>query len=795
MRLKTLRSVSAERKEKRRIYKNAVALTPIKSVEPDGIFKGSDGAYSKMIRFSNLNYSILSNKEKEDFIIQWCEIINSFMPGAAYKITIIKNKMNDSIFKNNILIDLKEDDLSFFRSCYNNMLKQKAEQTNFIKQELLLTISVSGKDIESARTFLNRSINEINVKMKSLGSTTEEIGAKERLEMMYDLYHIGDEESFDSINIEKVLKSGHHARDIIMPDIAQREGSYIKIGEKYARALYFSPVNYPTYLKDDILSELCSINKTMLISFDLLPLLMEEALKLVDSISLGLETDVSNWQRRQNQNNNFSAVLPFNFENRRKELDEYYNDLNNRNQRMYLGLVTALHFADTIEELDSDTDTLKRVAQSKLVKLVPLTYEQVDGVCTSIPFGVNRFLEGNAPKMKTFTSEGVAAHTPFSVQEISHRKGIYYGTNPTTGNMILVNRKSLQNGNGIFLGVSGSGKSFAVKKEILNIFLSTDDDIILIDPESEYSQLVRAFNGEVAVISADGKNHINALEMNAEYGEEKDPFRIKSDFVMSMCEQLMGNKAVGLREKSIIDQCMRNIFEPYIKGGYKGHNPTLVDLREELLKLNNPLADDLALQLRLFTVGSQDTFAHQTNVNVNNRLTCYDIKDLGTNMKPMGMLIIMDNILNRISQNRARGKNTWVYVDEFYLMLRQSYTAAAFEELWKRIRKYGGFCTGITQNVSDMLGNPMARNMLSNSEFLVLLNQSGNDREDLAELLNINDMQVKYISNVPNGCGLMKVGDSLIPFVDSFPRDNPLYRYMTTKLDELMEYEHGEDKI
>ncbi|NLD19147.1 MAG: TraE family protein [Clostridiales bacterium] len=791
MRLRTLKSVSAQRREKRKIYKNAEILTPVKSAEDDGIFKGSDNAYSKMIRFSNLNYSILNNKEKEDFIIGWCEIINAFMPGAAYKISIVKNKINDAAFKDKILMDLKADDLTFFRSCYNNMLKQKAQQTNFIKQELYLTISITGKDLESARTFLNRSVNEISIKMKSLGSVIEEVGTKERLEILYDLYHIGGEESFSGIDIDRVLKSGHHLKDIIMPDNAERQTGYMKIGDKYARALYFSPVNYPTYLKDDILSELCNINKTMLISFDLVPLLMEEALKLVDGISLGLETDVSNWQRRQNQNNNFSAVLPFTFENRRKELDEYYNDLNNRNQRMYLGLVTVLHFADTLDELDSDTDTLKRIAQSKLVKLVTLTYEQADGICTCIPFGVNRFLDGNAPKMKTFTSEGVAAHTPFSVQEISHKNGIYYGTNPTTGNMILVNRKSLQNGNGIFLGVSGSGKSFAVKKEILNIFLSTDDDVIIIDPESEFSPLIKALGGEVAVISTDGRNHINALEMNATYGEEKDPFRIKSDFVLSMCEQLMGSKAVGLKEKSLIDQCMRNIFEGYIRSGYKGRNPTLVDLREELLQMKNPLADDLALQLRLFTVGSQDTFAHETNVDIKNRLTCYDIKDLGENMKTMGMLIIMDNILNRISKNRAEGRNTWVYVDEFYLMLRQEYTAAAFEELWKRIRKYGGFCTGITQNVSDMLGNPMARNMLSNSEFLVLLNQSGNDREDLAELLNINDMQIKYISNVQNGCGLMKVGDSLIPFADNFPKDNPLYRYMTTKLDEIMEYEHG----
>ena len=789
MRLNTVKDIGKQRREKRKIYKNAQIVTPIKAVYDEGIFLGTDSAYSKMIRFSNINYSVLTDSEKRDFIKSWYEIINSFAPGAAYKISIIKNKVNDKSFEESVLLKRNGDHLDFYRDCYNDMLKEKALQTNFIRQSLYITISISGKDYESAKSFLNRSVNEIGAKLKSIGSIVEELTTKERLELIYDFYHIDDETGFELIDIKDILKKGHYARDIIMPDFVKRDMDHLNISGKFARVLYFSPVSYPTFFRDDTFTELSRMNKTMIISFDLVPLLMEEALKMVDSISLGLETDISNWQRRQNQNNNFTASLPFHYENRRKELNEYYDDLNNRNQRMYLGLVTVLHFADSKEELDSDTETLKRTAQGKLVKLVNLTFEQEDGICTAIPFGVNRFLDENAPKMKTFTSEGVAIHTPFSVQEISHKNGIYYGMNPTSRNLIMVNRKELQNGNGIFLGVSGSGKSFAVKKEIINIFLSTDDDIIIIDPESEFAPLVKAFGGEVAVISPDGKNHINALEMTAEYGEEKDPLKIKADFVLSICEQLMGN--VGLREKSIIDEAIRRVFEPYIRAGYKGVNPTLITLREELLHMKNSIADDIALQLQLFTVGSQDTFAHQTNVDIQNRLVCYDIRELGENMKTMGMLIIMDNIINRISKNRAKGKNTWLYVDEFYLMLKQNYTAQAFDELWKRVRKYGGLGTSATQNVNVLLESSMGRNMLSNSEFVVMLNQSGKDREDLAELLGINSKQMKYITNVPKGCGLMKVGDSLIPFVDNFPKENPLYRYMTTKLDEVMEYQNG----
>lgn len=788
MRLNTVKDIGKQRREKRKIYKNAQIITPIKAVYDEGIFLGTDSAYSKMIRFSNINYSVLTDSEKRDFIKSWYEIINSFAPGAAYKISIIKNKVNDRSFEENILLKREDNALDYYRDCYNDMLKETALQTNFITQSLYLTISISGKDYESAKSFLNRSANEIGAKLKSIGSVSEDVTTKERLELIYDFYHIDDEAGFELIDIKNILKKGHHARDIVMPDFVERDMDHLNISGKFSRTLYFSPVSYPTFFRDDTFTELSRMNKTMVISFDLVPLLMEEALKMVDSISLGLETDISNWQRRQNQNNNFTANLPFHFENRRKELNEYYDDLNNRNQRMYLGLVTVLHFADSKEELDSDTEMLKRTAQGKLVKLVNLTFEQEDGICTAIPFGVNRFLDGNAPKMKTFTSEGVAIHTPFSVQEISHKNGIYYGVNPISRNLILVNRKELQNGNGIFLGVSGSGKSFAVKKEIINIFLSTEDDIIIIDPESEFAPLVKAFGGEVAVISPDGKNNINALEIT-KYGEEKDPLKIKSDFILSICEQLMGN--VGLREKSIIDEAIRRVFEPYIRAGFKGVNPTLITLREELLRMKTEIANDIALQLQLFTVGSQDTFAHQTNVDIQNRLVCYDIRQLGENMKTMGMLIIMDNIISRISKNRAKGKNTWLYVDEFYLMLRQNYTAQAFDELWKRVRKYGGLGTSATQNVNVLLESSMGRNMVSNSEFIVMLNQSGKDREDLAELLGINEKQMKYITNAQKGCGLMKVGDSLIPFVDNFPKENPLYKYMTTKLDEVMEYQNG----
>ena len=469
-------------------------------------------------------------------------------------------------------------------------------------------------------------------------------------------------------------------------------------------------------------------------------------------------------------------------EQQRKESKEFLDDLTTRDQRMMFAVLTMVHTAETKEQLDSDTEVLLTTARKHLCQFATLKHQQMDGLNTALPFGLRKI---NA--LRTLTTESLAVFIPFRAQEICHEHGIYYGQNVISKNMIIANRKCLLNGNSFILGVSGSGKSFTAKREIVNQILCSDDEIIIIDPEREYSSLVKAMGGAVINISATSSNHINAMDMNKEYGDGANPVILKSEFVLSLCEQLIGGNNLGAKQKSLIDRCTATVYRKYLQNNYKGTPPTLQDFREELLKQDEPEAQEIALAIELFTNGSLNTFAKQTNVDVNSRLICYDILDLGKQLLPIGMLVVLDSILNRITQNRAKGKNTFIIIDEIYLLFQHEYSANFLFTLWKRVRKYGAFCTGITQNVDDLLQSHTARTMLANSEFIVMLNQASTDLIELAKLLNISDLQLSYITNVAAGNGLVKVGSSLVPFCDSFPRNTKLYRLMSTKPGEQNE--------
>ena len=399
----------------------------------------------------------------------------------------------------------------------------------------------------------------------------------------------------------------------------------------------------------------------------------------------------------------------------------------------------------------------------------------------ALPFGVRKI-----DALRTLTTESLAVFIPFRVQEIYHENGVYYGQNVISKNMIIANRRQLLNGNSFILGVSGAGKSFTAKEEMTNIILTDPNaDIIIIDPEREYSPLVKAMKGEVIHISATSENHINAMDMNSDYGDGANPVILKSEFILSLCEQLIGGTNLGAKQKSIIDRCTASVYRYYQQGNYMGTPPTLQDFREELLKQNEPEAQEIALAIELFTDGSLNTFAKHTNVDTHSRLICYDILDLGKQLQPIGMLVVLDSILNRITQNRAKGRNTFIFIDEIYLLFQHEYSANFLFTLWKRVRKYGAYCTGITQNVDDLLQSHTARTMLANSEFIIMLNQASTDRLELAKLLNISDLQMSYITNVGAGQGLLKVGSSLVPFVNKFPRNTELYKLMTTKFGEV----------
>jgi len=774
--IKSLNTLFKQDKESYKLPKSVQDYIPIQKMWEDGIFKVGN-RYTKTFRFDDINYAVASREDKEAMFLEYSELLNSLDSGVTTKITINNHCRNRVDFERSVLIPFKEDGLDIYRKEYNDMLLDKATGANSITQEKYITISVHKKDIDEARNYFARIGSELSSHFAKLGSVCADIDGTERLRILHDFYRAGEETDFH-FDVKESAKLGHDFKDYICPDSMERADNYIKLGDKYARVLFLK--DFASYIKDSMVTELTDLNRNMMLSIDVIPIPTDEAVREVENRLLGVETNITNWQRRQNSNNNFSAVVPYDMELQRKESKEFLDDLTTRDQRMMFATITMVHMADTKEQLDSDTEELQSIARKHLCQLAVLRFQQTDGLNTVLPIGARKI---NA--LRTLTTESLAVFMPFKVQEILHDGGIYYGQNSISNNMIVANRSFLLNGNSFILGVPGSGKSFTGKNEIVNLMLAGDADIIVIDPEREYSRLIEALGGATIKISATSNNHINAMDMNSEYGDGANPVTLKSEFILSLCEQLIGASNLGPMQKSIIDRCTASVYRDYQQRGYTGKVPTLKDFRAELLKQSEPEAKEIALAIELFTDGSLNTFAKETNVDVDNRLICYDILDLGKQLLPIGMLVVLDNILNRITANRAKGKHTFIFIDEIYLLFQHEYSANFLFTLWKRVRKYGAYCTGITQNVDDLLQSHTARTMLANSEFLIMLNQASTDRLRLAELVNISDMQMSYITNVEAGRGLMKVGSALVPFFNKFPKHTKLYKLMTTKPGEV----------
>ena len=648
--IKTLTNLFKQDKEKFVVPKGMQDVIPVAAIFDDGIFKVGKDKYSKTYRFTDINYAVASREDKEAMFLEYSELLNSLDSGATTKITINNRRLNRLDFEQTILIPTTGDNLDEYREEYNKMLLDKATGANSIVQDKYITISINKKSVEDARTYFARVGADLIAHFGRLGSKCVELETDERLRIFHDFYRVGEESSFH-FDIKETRKKGHDFKDYICPDTMEFEKDYFKMGNRYGRVLFLR--EYASYIKDSMVAELTDMNRNLMMSIDIVPVPTDEAVKEAENRLLGVETNITNWQRRQNANNNFSATVPYDMEQQKKEM-------------------------------------------------------------------------------------------------IFHENGIYYGQNVISKNMIIADRKQLLNGNSFILGVSGGGKSFAAKGEVINISATSD-------------------------------NHINAMDMNKDYGDGANPVILESEFIMSLCEQLIGGTNLRAKQKSIIDRCTASVYRSYQQNDYQGHIPTLQDFRAELLQQDEPEAKELALAIELFTHGSLNTFAKQTNVDTNNRLICYDILDLGKQLMPIGMLVVLDSILNRITQNRAKGKNTFIFIDEIYLLFQHEYSANFLFTLWKRVRKYGAYASGITQNVDDLLQSHTARTMLANSEFIIMLNQASTDRLELAKLLNISDLQMSYITNVEAGHGLIKVGSSLVPFANKFPKNTKLYKLMTTK--------------
>lgn len=768
--IKTLKNLFKQDKERYTVPRKVQDVIPVRRIWKDGIFL-TGGKFAKTYKFTDINYLVASREDKESMFLTYSELLNSLDSGATTKITINNRRLNKANFEQSILMPLRGDFRDEYRREYNQMLLDKATGANGIVQEKYLTISVVKKDIEEARAYFARVGADLISHFSALGSKCTELDAEEKLRVLHDFYRQGEEAAFH-FDPQDMMKKGHDFRDYICPDSIEKNSDYLKLGEKFCRVLFLK--DYASYIKDSMVTELTDFNRNMMLSIDVVPVPTDEAVREVENRLLGVETNITNWQRRQNANNNFSAVIPYDMELQRKESKEFLDDLTTRDQRMMFGLITMVLCADSKEQLDSDTEAVLSVARKHMCQLATLKFQQIDGLNTVLPIGARKI---NA--FRTLTTESLAVFIPFKVQEIRDSGGIYYGENAISHNLIMCNKANLLNQSAFLLGVPGSGKSFCAKELITFLILNTDDDILICDPEGEFAPLVQALGGDISTIihmAAGGKDRLNAMYMVDGYGEN-NPIVEKSQFVMSLVEQIDKN-GVGPQQKSIIDRCTALVYQ---EAQQKGTVATLCDLRDKILEQPEDKAKEIALSLELFTKGSLDIFGHESTVDLDKRIVVFDIRSLGAQLKPTGLLVITDTILNRVTLNWKKGKRTHVFIDEFHVVFENEQSGIFFNSAWRQFRKRGAYPTAITQNVEYLLDSVQASTMLSNSEFVVMLNQAASDRAKLAKLLNISDEQMSYVTNADAGCGLIKYGSALVPFINRFPKNTKLYQLMTTK--------------
>lgn len=765
--MKAIKQIMKKDHEPYRVPKRVQDVIPIKCMWSDGIFLVGT-RYSKTFKFTDINYMVASQEAQKKLFLAYAALINSLDCGATTKITLNNRHLNRKNFADTVLMRLKNDYLDYYRMEYNDVIMSKATGGNGIIQEKYVTLSVCKKNIEDARAYFARAGAELTARFAALGAKATEMDTTEKLRVLHDFYRSGEEVYFH-FDARDMMRKGHDFRDYICPDSIEKHSDYLMLGGKYARVIYLK--DYASFISDQLVTKLTDQSRSMMLSIDIIPVATDEAVREVERKMLGVETNITNWQRRQNANNNFSAIVPYDMEQQRRETKEYMTDLTSRDQRMMLSVLTIVHLADTKAELDADTDALLKVAADHMCQMAVLRYQQLDGLNTALPIGTRKI-----DTFRTLTTESLAVFMPFKVQEIQEPGGIYFGENAISHNLILCNMKNLLNQSMMLLGIPGSGKSFFAKLLIVAIALSTKDDIIILDPEGEYTPLVKALGGSVMCFAVGGSDWLNAMAMEEGYGEGS-PVAFKSQFIMSLLKQIDPD-GIRAHHKSIIDRCVALVLQEQKK---TGKVPTLCTLREKLLEQPEQEARDLALTMELYTSGSLNIFAHETNVDTKNRIQSYDIHDLGEELKQPGFVTITDAMINRVNYNWAHGKKTHIFVDEFHIAYENEYSGNFFTSAWRQFRKRNAAPCAITQNVEYMLDSVQASTMVSNSEFVVMLNQAESDQERLSKLLNISPEQMSYVNGSEAGCGLMRYGSALVPFVNRFPVNTELYKLITTK--------------
>ena len=769
--IKSLLAANKSEKDRFVIPRSVQQSIPIRCVYSDGIWH-TGRKHSRTWRFADINYAAASEEERRSIFLSYCAVLNSLPTDAAAKITIINRRINPVDFQRQILMKERGDELDRYRRESNQILTRRAAESNNLVQEKYITLSIPQRKIEETRTYFRRVDANLSKGFGRLDSGAKPLTTHDRLRILHDFFRPGEEQYF-TFDQTVAIRRGLDFRDLICPDGLAFKAGHFEMGDKVGRVLFLK--DYASYIKDEMIADLSDFPRNLMLSIDILPIPTDEAVREVQSRILGIETDITRWQQRQNDKNNFTASIPYELEQLRGETKEFLSDLTERDQRMIFAVVTLVHIADSLEQLDADTEALLSIGREHLCQFSTLRYQQEDGLNTVLPYGLRR-----VKALRTLTTESAAVLMPFRVQEIQDPGGLPYGVNAISKNLLICERKRLISPHAFYLGVSGSGKSVAMKSTIENVALATNDDIIIIDAEREYGPITRSLGGTVVEISPSSPHHINPMEVADGYGDGENPIAMKSELITSILEQQMGVGRVSGSHKSIIDRCTANVYQNYFHSRGKAPMPLLTDWRNEVLKQVDPEAREIALAAELITEGSLNVFAHPGNVDMNNRIITLDLYEMGEQLRPTALVVTLEAIQNRVMENRKRGKYTWVFLDEVYLYFKYHYSGEFLYRAWKRFRKYAGIMTAATQNVEECLKSETARLMLANSEFLLLFNQAATDRAELGKLLHISDTQMGYITNAEPGHGLLKMGGSLVPFDNSIPKDTELYRLMST---------------
>ena len=759
---------------------------PYLAMYPDGICKVTEKKYSKSIAYDDINYQLAQADDKTAIFENWCDFLNYFDATVSVQLSFVNRGTCSGGAEEVVAIPAQNDAFNSIRTEYADMLKHQLAKGNngFVKSKYI-TFSVEADNLNAAKARLARIETDILNNFKVLGAAARPMTGYERLEALHSVFH-PEGEPF-RFSWDWLTPSGLTTKDFIAPSSFRfGDGRTFRMGRKLG-AVSFLEILAPE-LNDRMLSDILDLENGIIVNLHIRSIDQSEAIKTIKRKITDLDKMKIEEQKKAVRSGYDMDIIPSDLATFGSEAKNLLQDLQSRNERMFLLTFLVVNMADTKRKLDNDVFATAGFAQKNNCALTRLDYLQEAGFMSSIPLGENLI-----PIQRGLTTSSTAIFIPFITQELFQRgAALYYGLNALSNNMILCDRKQLKNPNGLILGTPGSGKSFAAKREMTNAFLITDDDIIICDPEAEYFSLVQRLGGQVIRLSPAGKGmdgkpqYVNPMDINLNYSEDDNPLALKSDFILSLCELVIGGKE-GLQpvEKTVIDRAVRNVYRPFLADPDPAKMPILGDLYNELLKQPEPEAARIAAALELYVSGSLNVFNHRTNVELSNRLVCFDIKQLGKQLKKLGMLIVQDQVWNRVTVNRAEKKATRYYMDEFHLLLKEEQTAAYSVEIWKRFRKWGGIPTAITQNVKDLLSSREVENIFENSDFVLMLNQAQGDRAILAKQLNISPQQMKYVTHTEAGEGLIFYGNVVLPFIDRFPTDTELYRLLTTKPEEV----------